>query len=151
MNSDNYVKETLFEKELALIQEGIKEYISLLCNLCSLEDIDFYIYDYEYNNFSYEYSVFSDEKNIDFKKELILSDGQITFGKLLIQNEIENFSTLEIVLKFLNKKLLEHHDLLKQRYNEESSLNIYIVYDEESKYFSNIFNTYTCNTDKTEK
>lgn len=138
MNSDNYVNETLFEKELTLIQKGIKEYISLLCNLCSLKDIDFYIYDYEYNNFSYEYSVVSNEKNIDFKKELILSDGQITFGKLLIENEIENSFILEIVLNFLNKKLLEHHDLLKQRYNDESSLNIFIVYDEESKYFSNI-------------
>lgn len=138
MDTNNFIEKTLVKNEIDLLNDSIRDYIDVLGLLYQTESLDYYEYDYEYSQYSYLYSVNNNKENKDNTKEFILDNKNVLLGKICLSNDlIDSKASLALISK-INEKLLMKNELIKQRKNNDSSLNIYILHDPKSKNFSAI-------------
>jgi len=140
MELKNLKEDLCLRKEVIELKKSIKEYLELFLQISKVSQIDFYKYDYDYDDYSFDTS-FSDEKEIEKilsaqTHEVVLKANNIVLGKIVSVEEIDFIKALETLLGFLNEKLLEEHNLIKKLTSDESNLNIYIIANTESKEFS---------------
>jgi len=137
----NELKEGLHKrKEVVALKKSINEYIELFLEISVLTQIDFYRYDYTYDDYTYDSSAFLEEEasalDKDDKFEIILKTNNIILGKIICEHEIELSKPLVTLVNYLNSKLLEEHNIIKNFKSDETNLDIYIISNKQNKEFA---------------
>jgi len=127
-------------QEIEILKKNVKEYVELIAHVSESKQIDFYRYNYEYDAYDFDFSI-SEEDDVPRIKDtnkhfFILRTNNITLGKIVYKDEVKITQMIEMLIGYVKDKLFDEHTILKQYKNDESSLNIYVVANENAKLFS---------------
>lgn len=137
MRAEDFQEDIALKKDIQFIDQSIKEYLKLFSVTTELEQLDFYFYDYTYNDYTYDYTVSEKgNKEPQNKYHIVLQDEDVIFGKIVFSEKIESTPTVKKILSFINEKLFEKQNLLKRGIDDESNLNLYIVSNETTSSFA---------------
>lgn len=133
-------KDLHLRKEVEVLKKNIKEYLELLLEMTFLKQIDFYKYNFEYDEYNFDFSISNQNEYSKLPEEdkyyIVLKSNNIILGKLIFEDKIQSSKALKKLLSFLNEKLLELHNISQEFRSEESNLNIFIVSTDETKTFA---------------
>ena len=135
------LKEDLnLRKNIKMLKKNIKEYLELFLEITQLEKLDFYKYNFEYDEYTLDFSL-SNNKDVEIliqekKYSIVLKLKNIILGKIVFSRRFKPNKAINKLINFLQNKLLEIHNLSKSFKGDESSLNIFIVSNSESKIFA---------------
>jgi Flp pilus assembly CpaE family ATPase len=139
MQLDEYQEKLKLSYENNFISENIRELIELFCDLANLETISYFKYDYEYNDFFHKFDISSDNSNTNKTKKnykIILKDGKIVYGYLLINQRIKSNPILKKMLNKIIKYLKREKEIQKKILGNELPFSIYLFHDEELELFA---------------
>ena len=100
-------------KEVGVVHKSIEEYLRLFTEMANLERIDFYRYNFVYNDYvkdidygidnAYSSKNISNEESPDNSKKyhIILKAHNIIFGKIVFNNRIKSTKAIKILLFYL--------------------------------------------------
>lgn len=137
MRAEDFQEDIALKKDIQFIDQSIKENLELFCVTTELEQLDFYSYDYTYNDYTYSYTIsHTEDKEPQTRYHVVLKNEDVVFGKIAFNHKIESTPTVKKILAFITKKLFEKQDLQKKAIGDESNLNLYIVSNEVTADFS---------------
>ena len=135
-------------KEVGVVHKSIEEYLRLFIEMANLEQIDFYRYNFVYNDYvkdtDYGIDNLYSSKNIlneespdnSKKYHIILKAHNIIFGKIVFNNRIKSTKAIKILLFYLKNKLYQEYTISKKFVNSETGLNIFIYSKSNTKIFA---------------
>lgn len=140
MKLEELKQDLSLREEIATLKNSVNEHLELFLEITQLDKLDFYKYDFEYNNYSFDFTVNRKTDTATLtdsnKYSIVLKSNNVILGKILFDDKIKSSSALKMVISLLNNKLLTIHNLSKAFKSDDSNLNIFIVSNEETKAFS---------------
>jgi len=127
-------------KEVQTLKESIKEYLELFLQITFLEQVDFYRYDFKYDEYNLDETVYSNDDVVTLintnNYSITLKLKNITLGKLVFENRIKSSKALKTALTYLTDKLYTEYIISEEFKSDESSLNIFIYSNNKNKSFA---------------
>ncbi|WP_419774502.1 hypothetical protein [Halarcobacter sp.] len=142
MDLNEYQKKMEASELKKTLNNQILELLELFVDLSDLEHLSFYKFDYEYNVFDYEYSLNKDGDKIDKPEHsgktyrIKIKKDKLIYGYILIDRRVKSKKILKRLLDKIRKHFHEKKQLEKTLLDNDTSFNIFLVYDEELKAFS---------------
>jgi len=142
MQLDTYYTKINEQRELELMQDSLVDVLKYYILFADVVELSFFKYDYELNNYNYEFSVKDNEKFIkkhsyDSKKySIILEKDKAIFGMLTFDEKPKDSHIEEELFKKIIIVLEKIFLLEKNLISQESTLDIFIITDENSKSFA---------------
>ena len=142
MDYQTFNQNTDINKELALRQEHLIELTKLFVLLGDIDKITFLKYDFKYNNYQYSYTVDSHDvidgeiDLINSKFTIVLKDGDVIFGKLVMSKRVKYRKVLRDLLIKIRTTLRKVFEIEKDILSQNTPLNIYLVADQQSITFA---------------
>jgi len=146
MTLENFNVKVNQQKELEIIEDNLVEVLKFYVLITGIKELSFFKYDYEYNNFKYDFSVDETAKfylkddtleHFNKKYSLILeeTDGTI-YGILAFDKDPQSSEVINRVFEKIKHILFKRARVIKEFSNQEKTLDIYIVTDNESNSFA---------------
>ena len=140
MKIEELKQDLQLRQELKTLKKDIKEYLELFLEITFMNKIDFYKYNFEYDEYNFDYSITTQSDTIKLMESkeyfIVLKSKNIILGKLVFEDKIKSSKVLKMLLVFIKNKLLEIHTLSKEFKSDVSNLSIFIVSNSETKSFS---------------
>jgi cellulose biosynthesis protein BcsQ len=149
MNLNEFKIKVEDQKELDIRNENLIEVLKFYVLFAHIEFLSFYEFDYKYNNFNYNFSVNKNDKyeleklkeNNSFKNKglytLILEESNVIYGLISFSEEPKESEILNELLIKIKNILKKRFALKKEIMEQEALLDIYLINDIESSFFSN--------------
>lgn len=135
------------QKELDIRNENLIEVLKFYVLFSKIGNLSFYEFDYEFNDFIYSYTVDANVKYIDdeIKKKsykenieysIILEEGNTILGMLVFDQSPEVSKIIDELLGKIKIILQKRFQIQKEILSLEATLEIFIITDEQTKYFA---------------
>ena len=144
MNLQEYQEKLENSKQLSYVSKHIFQFIEVFCDLTELENLNYYKYEYEYNEFFHQVSY--DKNGLNKKKieydnnsyKIILKNKKIIYGYLKIPKRIKSTPLVKKILSKISLLLKEEVEIQKKLLGNDIPFSIYLIHDSFEPFANNL-------------
>ncbi len=147
MTLNEYKTKVDEQKELDIRNENLVEVLKFYVLFAKIQYLSFYEFDYELNDFVYSYTVDTNVKYIDEKiaktsyKEnieytVILEEDETIYGMIVFDKQPAESKVVDELLIKIKTVLHKRFQIQKEILSLEAMLEIFIITDEQTKFFA---------------